>query len=848
MTTKINVSVPVFGGVALGLMTAASNPWSVPDELAAELVNRGVASLVTPTLPGVNGLVALAANRPSAAAANSAAIQAAIDAGGPVRIATPGLVYVAATHLLPNDAQVSVSKSTTLKPAGAAMFNIFRNRSSAGFAYGASFVRAANVVAVTEAGHSRKVGDQVLISQLATDTSFNGLAVVMASNPAAGTWTYASTGSNGSPTGFGWIHEASLQIPAASFARTVTAQTGTISNSTSTGLPAVVTAAAHGRSANDPIVFTTTGALPTGLTAGTVYYVAARKMTVGTFCVSNFPDGPLVSTSSAGSGTHTFNYGLTTVTENGHARKPGDTAYIANLTGAGFNGAVQVLTTTASAWTYVSPGSATAPTGGPAVVCANSNILIEGGNYDGNYDGVSAPDPTMTTAYLQNCSNCEIRGLSGVKGGFRVAYGANVSDLRIRDIYSENVPVTVQVEGPWHRLVAENIRGRNTDDIFALTQTLNTGIYGYVSSPSGAGNSSTASIRNLFSRDTLSTLKIAGTAALTLGTVVVDGVYGESPMANGKLVSIVDDNSALTQGNAKAIRVKNVYGQVNQGGTKVNYNMSGRVNLFELDGFDIGGDSNYAISFSAGNLGSAVFKNITGAVNYDATAGNIGIVASTATFDQLLFDDCAVTLTGAVNFFQNQGATIGRLKFNKVDVVGPYNTTTGGSAGYLCNNNAGTIGSIDMSNVSAYGIASLYTGPATGSGTVDHRYTNVSCDAMGSVWGGGTTGRTDKISIANMDIGAAVGIFNNIFQVNGGTVRIKARNINNFQGSGWALLNYNGSSVSIDCKEIGLDLGANGGTNPSGLAPQAGDQLTNTNGTGSGVYGRTAAGAWTKIY
>src|SRR5262245_41015211 len=54
--------------------------------------------------------------------------------------------------------------------------------------------------------------------------------------------------------------------------------TVTISNAS----PGVVTLASHGFVANDPVVFSTTGSLPTGLTAGTKYFVKT-VLTVNTF-------------------------------------------------------------------------------------------------------------------------------------------------------------------------------------------------------------------------------------------------------------------------------------------------------------------------------------------------------------------------------------------------------------------------------------------------------------------------------------------------------------------------------------------------------------------------------------
>jgi len=79
------------------------------------------------------------------------------------------------------------------------------------------------------------------------------------------------------------------------------AQTATMTIAT----PAVVTATAHGLAAGNTIVFSTTGALPTGVTAGTIYYVIATGLTTDTFQFSATSGGAAINTSGSQSGTHT---------------------------------------------------------------------------------------------------------------------------------------------------------------------------------------------------------------------------------------------------------------------------------------------------------------------------------------------------------------------------------------------------------------------------------------------------------------------------------------------------------------------------------------------------------------
>jgi hypothetical protein len=78
-----------------------------------------------------------------------------------------------------------------------------------------------------------------------------------------------------------------------------------VSVTISVASPAVVTVTSEVIVEFMPLTFSTTGALPTGLTTGTVYYVRnpATVLGVTTFNLSTTPLGALVNTSGAGSGS-----------------------------------------------------------------------------------------------------------------------------------------------------------------------------------------------------------------------------------------------------------------------------------------------------------------------------------------------------------------------------------------------------------------------------------------------------------------------------------------------------------------------------------------------------------------
>lgn len=70
-------------------------------------------------------------------------------------------------------------------------------------------------------------------------------------------------------------------------------------------VPGVISLASHGYAAGDLVVFTTTGALPTGLVANTAYFVTPTSLAAGTFTVSATLGGAAITTTGTQSGVHT---------------------------------------------------------------------------------------------------------------------------------------------------------------------------------------------------------------------------------------------------------------------------------------------------------------------------------------------------------------------------------------------------------------------------------------------------------------------------------------------------------------------------------------------------------------
>jgi hypothetical protein len=97
------------------------------------------------------------------------------------------------------------------------------------------------------------------------------------------------------------VTTALTTLPVLSFTNIQVSKTATVTIAS----PGVVSATAHKLISGSAVVFSTDGALPTGITAGTIYYVIATGLTADAFQFSATVGGAAVNTSGTQSGTHT---------------------------------------------------------------------------------------------------------------------------------------------------------------------------------------------------------------------------------------------------------------------------------------------------------------------------------------------------------------------------------------------------------------------------------------------------------------------------------------------------------------------------------------------------------------
>ena len=137
-------------------------------------------------------------------------------------------------------------------------------------------------------------------SDTETDTAISTAIAAIQTVPAGAISAFAM---NTAPTG--WLKANGAAVSRTTYATLFAALISSATVTMTIASPGVVTWTSHGRSANDPIKFSTTGALPTGFVAGTTYYVVGASITTNTFQLSATAGGTAINTTGTQSGVHT---------------------------------------------------------------------------------------------------------------------------------------------------------------------------------------------------------------------------------------------------------------------------------------------------------------------------------------------------------------------------------------------------------------------------------------------------------------------------------------------------------------------------------------------------------------
>ena len=220
-----------------------------------------------------------------------------VNKSGQIRAIASSLLYLfqddTGTYSFSTDGNGGVPK-LSLKAGNVQLFSggIF------GFGNGANSNGSIDTILTRKGERNLQLGNADAATALAQTLSVQ--SVVAGTSSTAGA-DFTLTGSQNTGSGL-----AGNLIVSTGFSNTVGTATVTITIAT----PGVITWTAHGLVTGSPVVFTTTGALPTGITAGTTYFaITSSTLGVNTFQIAtsaaNAAAGTAVATSGTQSGVQT---------------------------------------------------------------------------------------------------------------------------------------------------------------------------------------------------------------------------------------------------------------------------------------------------------------------------------------------------------------------------------------------------------------------------------------------------------------------------------------------------------------------------------------------------------------
>ena len=532
---------------------------------------------------------------------------------------------------------------------------------------------------------------------------------------------------------------------------------------------------------------------------------------------------------------------VVTVTEAGHTRGIGDHIWIEGLaTDTTFNGAHEITgVTTGVSWTYSSTGSNGSPTG-TAQLLGDRNINIEV-ELDGNIDNVTSNGWGCHGAVFINCSNSSatIRDSKNMRYG-RTLAGFNVSDFRAPYTHaSSNCGVGVQFDGSCDRVFVGVAEGLGYfDDVLAWGVTSAAGPFGDTTSPCGPGDMGTLVVDTVQGKSPSGLFKCYATTGYDLGSMSIGRIKGNGP------VSLGDSTAGVSGGTFKSL----VIGECD--------------NTPDINGSQL--NCGFSNAFSAmGKIRVGIFNDNAPSISSTGYTFAVGSPLTTLEFGAF----CA-TKDRTVG-----GFTIGALIQSPIGLLsfGSLETAGGANLNIFYFSTGGVVDSVRVGTWKHKGAAdSSIAFSENGGGYIKSlAIDNFVVDTIGKIFGGATAGQTHNIYLSNGEIiTAASGVgtdatgtfnifLNNVnclafdnnllqFYLAGQTVRAIGYGLVCPVGR-YALMS-GAHTISVNGADFKIDLGANGGSPPATLAPQVGDQVWNSNATGTGLYGRTAAGAWAKIF
>lgn len=519
---------------------------------------------------------------------------------------------------------------------------------------------------------------------------------------------------------------------------------------------------------------------------------------------------------------------VVTVQEPGHGRGVGDHIYIGRtgLTSTNqFGGAAEITSVNPGvSWTYTNAGANETPTGTTQLL-GDRNIHSELW-LDGNGPAVTVSQATAHASEWINCSNSSVTVHDARNVAFgRVVAGFNVSDFRVPSCHSsENCAVGVQFDSFCDRIKVGLVTGYYNDDCLAWGVTDAAGAFGDTTSPTGPGNMGTLVADSVLGDSPTGLFKMYCQTGYSAGTAEVRTIAGKGP------VTIGDGTPGVGGGTFDELKIGLLKGSpvvngnaLSLGGVNA-WSVMGRVNIGEfVDNPKTAADTGLGIAvmspfdkITVGTLTCQKYRTGAHVVSFQASGKSWKTINLQGRAD------------AASSVYQLSSGTVDDL------FVGS-GTFEGASAnnGFLIYAGGGFAKNVHYSELTVPQAASLFYNASSNAGTWNFFLSGVKTNNMASGFGGASAGTYNiyATNCVDTDMGNNYVQFGNAGQtvrfVANGCVLTPSKNV--LLGV-TDILSVNGACVKGD---FGAN-GANLATNLDGA--QSGDEVTNTNATGPGVY------------
>lgn len=529
---------------------------------------------------------------------------------------------------------------------------------------------------------------------------------------------------------------------------------------------------------------------------------------------------------------------VVTVQEPGHSRGVGDRVLVLGLGGTNsFNGVAEITNAVDGvSWAYANTGANEAATGTGQLLGDRAITLryaLDGNSQNCIYNG-------QWNAHLSNWGNISkltetiLDSKNGVGG--RVSNHYNAVDVVVPFARSSaKVAVLMQFDSYCDRVFPGVLDGQDcSDDVLAWGTTSAAGAFADTTQPCGPGNMGVLDVKSIGGESATGIFKCYATTGTDLGRIKIGTITGKGP------VSIGDPTVGVMGGTVTSLVIGDIDTIPFANGHQVVFGTNSFSSLKEVR---IGRLSDNAQSTTttgtALNIGQAIDSvQIDTLVCPVARVNTYSVLIGGAIKSFRVGSQFSTTGSGSSVFLAAAGV-VDSLFIDSLHHIGP--SATEGLV--LCEQAGGTFKNIYIGKGLVKSAKGLY-GSNTAGLTHNLYLSNLQLESVGQGIGSDVTG-TFNVFLSNVN---CVSTNNNLFQfyLAGVVARIVGAGVR--APAGQFCLFTSTTQIGIDSKDFRLDLGANGAAPPSQLAPIAGDLVYNTNATGAGVYGRTAAGAWAKVY